>query len=57
MIDTAERQFWIDVIAALKLLISVIERHKLGKGKQPVAVAVETPAGVTDWERRNDPAA
>ena len=28
-----ERQFWIEVIAALKLVISVIERYKLGKGK------------------------
>lgn len=32
---TPEELFWIEVIAALKLLISAIERHKLGKGKQP----------------------
>jgi hypothetical protein len=34
---TPEELFWIEVIAALKLVISAIQRYKLGKVKQPSA--------------------
>jgi hypothetical protein len=40
---TPEELFWIEVIAALKMLIAAIERHKLGKGKQP-ALQMDIPS-------------
>jgi hypothetical protein len=52
MIQSPDRQFWIEVIAALKLLISAIERHKLGKGKPAEVMRTDE-----EWERRNNPAA